>query len=275
MQLIDSAQELEIYFLFEHKSYPDKFARLQILNYMIQKWLDLKKNHKVNHSLPIIIPVVIYHGTANWKFGLDFADYFDLPTEEFRKYIPKFEHILHDITHMGDEAFKTSIIMEIFHLLLKYIHYPEMDEKIQEIYDLLNKLPEDDKRKEYLKIIVRYVLRVGPISVERVAEHTKRFSGGEEMTGVAFEQIRKEVEQEFLQKKDQWVSEAKSEGKVENAQEMLIELLEEELDIPSQAMLDNIRSINSYEILRGLFKKARKVNSLEEFSQELDRVLKS
>ena len=64
-------------------------------------------------------------------------------------------------------------------------------------------------------------------------------------------------------------------GKVENAREMLIELLEDELDIPSQAMLDNIRSINSYEILRGLFKKARKVNSLEEFSQELDRVLKS
>jgi hypothetical protein len=39
LQLIDSDQELEIYFLFEHKSFPDKFTRLQILNYMIQSGL--------------------------------------------------------------------------------------------------------------------------------------------------------------------------------------------------------------------------------------------
>ncbi len=72
-----------------------------------------------------------------------------------------------------------------------------------------------------------------------------------------------------------WKSEGKEEGKIENTQDLLLELLEDELDVPSQSMIDNIRSINSYEILRGLFKKARKVNSLEEFSQELDRVLKS
>jgi hypothetical protein len=34
---------------------------------------------------------------------------------------------------MGDESFKTTTVMEVFHLLLKYIHYPEMDTKLQEI----------------------------------------------------------------------------------------------------------------------------------------------
>ena len=165
--------------------------------------------------------------------------------------------------------------MEIFHLLLKYIHYPELDTKIQEIYDLIETLPDEDRAKEYLKIIVRYVLIAGPLSTERVVQHTKRFPGGEEMVGTAAQEIEEKVKQQYDRQKEKWISEAKSEGKVENAQEMLLELLEDELDVPSKAMIDNIRSINSYEILRGLFKKARKVNSLEEFSQELDRVLKS
>ena len=46
--------------------------------------------------------------------------------------------------------------------------------KFRKIYDLLKKFPDEDKRKEYFKIMVKYVLRAGPIPVERVAEHTKQ-----------------------------------------------------------------------------------------------------
>ncbi len=171
---------------------------------------------------------------------------------------------MHDIHSMGDNSFKTSTIMEIFHLLLKYIHYPELDTKIQEIYDLIETLPDKDRSKEYLKIIVRYVLIAGPLSTERVVQHTKRFPGGEEMVGTAAQEIEEKVKQEYERNRDKWISEAK----IANTQDLLIELLEDELDVPSQSMIDNIRSINSYEILRGLFKKARKVNTLEEFAQE-------
>ena len=31
--------ECSLYILFEHKSYPDSFAHLQILSYMVQTWL--------------------------------------------------------------------------------------------------------------------------------------------------------------------------------------------------------------------------------------------
>ena len=277
LYLLNSTQQLVIYFLFEHKSYPDKFAKLQILNYMVQKWLDLKKNHDSIQYLPIIIPVVIYHGTGKWNIGLDFADYFDLPNESFRRYIPKFEHILHDITRMGDEAFKTSIIMEIFHLLFKYIHFPELDQKIQDIYDLLEKLPDEDKRKEYLKIIVKYVLRAGPVPFERVAEHTKRFSGGAEMTGVAFEQIKREVEQELYKNKDKWEREAekkgKTEGKVERSQEMLISAIQNKFGIIKPSLAAKIRSIQSIETLDSLFNQVFSVKDTKEFSKLVDEVL--
>ncbi len=83
------------------------------------------------------------------------------------------------------------------------------------------------------------------------------------------EQWMKEGEQRILQKKDQWISEAK----IANTQDLLIEQLEDELDIPSQNLIDKIRSIKCYEILKRLFKKARKLTSLEDFAKEVDKVI--
>ncbi len=85
--------------------------------------------------MPVIIPVLIYNGRDKWKFSTKFEDYFELPSEYFLDFVPKFRHIHHDIGQMDDAAFKTSAVMEIFHLLLKYIHYDELDSKIEEIYD--------------------------------------------------------------------------------------------------------------------------------------------
>ena len=48
-----------IYLLFEHKSYPEKMIALQLLEYMVACWR-LKARQK--HPLPVIIPLVVYHG---------------------------------------------------------------------------------------------------------------------------------------------------------------------------------------------------------------------
>lgn len=111
LSFLDSDQTLDMYFLFEHKSSPDRYARLQILNYQVQKWMRMFKNQHLGRRLPIIVPVVIYHGKSNWKYSVDFEEYFRLPGEAFRDFIPKYRHILHDIHSMGDESFKTTTKM--------------------------------------------------------------------------------------------------------------------------------------------------------------------
>ena len=53
-----------IYILFEHKSYQDKRAPLQLLEYMLKIWrLFLKQNSA--ERLPIVIPLVLYHGRSS------------------------------------------------------------------------------------------------------------------------------------------------------------------------------------------------------------------
>ncbi len=167
---------------------------------------------------------------------------------------------------MDEASFKTTTIMEIFHLLLKYIYYPELDTKIQDIYDLLEKLPDNDKLTDYLFIVVRYILASGAIPEQRLLEHTKRFSGGEEMIGVAAREIEERVERT---RKPYW----EQQGEIKKAQQFIIENLTEKFDVVGQSLSEKIKSIQSLDILNMLFKKTHRVNSVEEFDQLVDKVL--
>jgi predicted transposase/invertase (TIGR01784 family) len=57
-----------IYFLFEHKSYPVTDIAFQLLKYMTEIW-NTKVNKEKAEELPIIIPLVIYHGKTAWRTG--------------------------------------------------------------------------------------------------------------------------------------------------------------------------------------------------------------
>ena len=88
-----------IYFLFEHKSYISKDISLQVLKYMIEIWESKMKKEGVA-ELPIIIPLVIYHGKDNWNIktslGEIIAGYNEL-SGNLQKYIPNYKYLLYDI----------------------------------------------------------------------------------------------------------------------------------------------------------------------------------
>ncbi|NPA40139.1 MAG: Rpn family recombination-promoting nuclease/putative transposase [Thermodesulfobacteria bacterium] len=52
-------QKIHIYFLFEHKSSPDKFIFVQILSYISALWEECLKR---GENLIPVIPIVFYHG---------------------------------------------------------------------------------------------------------------------------------------------------------------------------------------------------------------------
>ncbi|EFI35483.1 putative transposase YhgA family protein [Desulfonatronospira thiodismutans ASO3-1] len=260
----DRIHELELYFLFEHKSKPYRFTILQTLNYQVQKWMRLLVDGKLDQYLPIIVPVVIYNGYKGWNFSVQFEDLFQLPSEHFKDFIPQFRHILHDIGQMDEASFKTTTIMEIFHLLLKYIYYPELDTKIHEIYDLLEKFPDNDKLTDYLFIIVRYVMASGAIPEKRLLEHTKRFAGGEEMIGVAAREIEERVERT---RRPYWEKQAE----LKNAHETLIDIATEAYGPLPGSLNEKIKSIQSLENLRALNRKVLRTQSLEEFTELVNR----
>jgi predicted transposase YdaD len=57
-------QKAYLYILFEHKSHPETNIVIDLLQHMTAIWrLDTEQKSK---KLPLIIPIVIYHGQRKW-----------------------------------------------------------------------------------------------------------------------------------------------------------------------------------------------------------------
>src|SRR5699024_4771927 len=85
------------YFLFEHKSYPSKGIVIQLLKYMSEIW-EAKTLKEKEWNLPVIIPLVIYHGKKNWNMAKSVGDMikgYATLSSDVQKFIPNFEYLLY------------------------------------------------------------------------------------------------------------------------------------------------------------------------------------
>ena len=73
---------------------------------------------------------------------------------------------------------------------------------------------------------------------------------------------------------EQGIKQGIQQGLLLEAQEMLLELLEERFGIVPRSIAKKIKEIDSREVVKGLFKIAIRVNSLEEFEEKLKIALR-
>ena len=67
-----------VYALLEHKSTPDKKTPLQLAGYMMDIWKRYTDEHPDQWDcLPVIIPMVFYHGASDWNVPLSLFDMMD------------------------------------------------------------------------------------------------------------------------------------------------------------------------------------------------------
>ena len=286
VQLTDG-QPSDIYILFEHKSGLGKTTRLQILKYMVLKWLKWSKDpDRFEGYLPIIMAVMVYHGTVKWRYSTAFSDLFRLPSEDFRPFIPSFEYILHDISHVDEQSFKASVDIQIFLMMLKYIFSPELNHKLPEILSLLNDLSDKDRITEYLQIILKYVLTATKLDRGRIREAVRDIPKGVETMETTASILRQEGFDEGVLigesrgiKIGESIGESRGElrgesrGESRGIQIMLEELLQERFGVIHPMIAEKIKSVKNKDTLKGLFRQALKVESMQEFNRILDTVL--
>ena len=92
-------RDMLLHFLFEHQTTVDPGLRLRLHGYKNEIW----RRHMENHGLPLppIIPVVLHQGPDRWHVSTRFEDLFDLPSplaDLCAPYLPKYEHLLLDLT---------------------------------------------------------------------------------------------------------------------------------------------------------------------------------
>ncbi|HMB30822.1 MAG TPA: Rpn family recombination-promoting nuclease/putative transposase [Desulfohalobiaceae bacterium] len=262
----------KVYCLLEHKSTPEVMVSLQVLRYMVLEWHNIVKQREVvGQVLPPIIPIVVYQGHQRWNVGRDFHSIIDFPSDSFKVLVPNFEYLLWNLTGVDDRKLQDALILRYYVLICKALGSEELSDYLFELVEAFCKTLDSQRALEYIEIFFRYIAKASAKVTKKDFEDalSKLPQGGEKVMNTLAEQWIQEGEQRILKKKDKWIDQ----GKIQNSQEMLIEYIQDELDIPSQKLIDKIRSIKSYDLLRGLFRKARKVNSLDEFAREMEKVL--
>ena len=124
---LKNGSDAYIYALVEHKSSPDALAPLQLLRYMTRVWADWTRDKKnKGKSLPIIIPLLFYHGQKRWTIPTSFAPLFgDLP-EILQPYIPNFTYELTDLGEIDDQNLSADKRLAALLRPMKYIFTTEI-----------------------------------------------------------------------------------------------------------------------------------------------------
>ncbi|MEG3070207.1 MAG: Rpn family recombination-promoting nuclease/putative transposase [Candidatus Syntrophopropionicum ammoniitolerans] len=158
-------QEGYLYLLFEHKSYPSPDIAFQLLKYMVKIW-----DSKIEETgrLPIIIPLVVYHGRDGWNIkptlGEMLLGYDELP-QDVQALIPDYEYLLFDLSRFTDGEIKGAVITRIAVMILRDIQRKGVGailEIILKAAALLQELEDKETGLEYFEILMRYIFSARP-----------------------------------------------------------------------------------------------------------------
>ncbi|MEW6747385.1 MAG: Rpn family recombination-promoting nuclease/putative transposase [Planctomycetota bacterium] len=106
---VQGAGEALIYVLVEHKSTIDPMTPLQLLGYMVRLWEAWLAQNATAAHLPAILPVVLAHGSREWKSPRRFGELLrqggDLAAS-LARFQPEFSFLVDDLTAQPDQAIR-------------------------------------------------------------------------------------------------------------------------------------------------------------------------
>ena len=198
-------KDLHLYLLFEHKSSPDHWIALQLLRYMVRIWEQSRKQQPKAKKLPIIIPLVLYHGRNTWKIPKNFNSLLTQDDDFLKQYTPDFEYLLHDFSFRSNEQIKGEALSRITLLALKHIFDPHLSDKLPEIINLLQEISSRQTALEILEILLRYVV-----------VSTKRYTEKDILEILNHTSIEDNIMKTFI---DEYIEQGRKKGKQEGRQE--------------------------------------------------------
>jgi len=221
----------QLYFVFEHKSYPDPGVLLQILSYMTVTWDEQKKK---NVPLTPIIPVVIYHGSSSWNVTTHFQGQFQNIGESIKPYIPEFNYVLVDLTQIPNEEIEqrakdTPLLMASL-MIMKLVALRDIED-IAKITVIIN-LPEEEKLILFLYLL--YTVDVDQTTMQRIVKEL----GGEEIMPSLAEKLMSKGE--IKGKQDLLIKQLRRKFGLSSSEEKIIRSVTDEskLDAAAEAVLD-------------------------------------
>jgi len=125
-RLRDGRQVL-FYVLLEHQSKVVRWMALRLLKYVVRQLEDWRREHPDSERMPMILPLVLYHGLDGaWTAPQRVEELFDVPEEERELWLavlPQFWYGLDDLTKQREEALRARAAPALVKLVLLVLVY--------------------------------------------------------------------------------------------------------------------------------------------------------
>jgi len=258
--ILDPERKVQIYFLFEHKSSPDKFIFVQILSYITALWEECLKR---GEELIPVIPIVFYHGERKWLLPMDLVELFELP-EGLREYVFAFKYLFFDTNEVSDEellmkiALSNILIFGIYLLKNARRGREYIRRGFKEFFRMVEEF--EERYKIYFREFLMYVIEVGEVDEEEL-EGILLEEGGEKVRSL----VDKWIEQGYQKGIEQGIQQ----GLILEAQDMVLSAIEVKLGYIPEDVEKKIKNIFDREKLRNLLREIIKSENVLEILKDL------
>jgi predicted transposase/invertase (TIGR01784 family) len=165
-RLKDGRQVL-FYVLLEHQSRVYRWMALRLLKYVVRQLEYWRRGHPDSELLPIILPVVLYHGAeGKWTAPQRVEELFDVPEEEralWRWFLPQFGYGLDDLTQEREEALRmraAPALVRLVLLMLVYGRSAQLGQRLPGWKELFNEAYQAPNGEEEVTVLFHYLVRV-------------------------------------------------------------------------------------------------------------------
>lgn len=212
--------------MIEHKSYPDKYVAVQLLNYLANAyWSQLKESN----SLQLIIPFIYYHGKEDWKYK-PIPKIFDNIPEHLKEFAPDFNTVFIDLNTMSETELKNiNNLLLLSALYMQKFSFSQdvLIAKISNILSIAGKY--NQKRGNFLKNIFVYfneIVEIDLVELKNIIASLPKSTKQEIMT--TYQLIKKEGRKEGIE-------EGIEKGLEKGLEKGVINLFKKQFDIPQIA----------------------------------------
>jgi len=166
---LHGGEPLLLYLLLEHQSTVDRWMALRMLQYVVRQLVHWRQEHPKSEVLPVIIPVVMYHGARRgWTAARRLEELFPLPEGEVKEWwrgvVPRFEYLLDDLTREREEALRTRWgppLVRLVLLLLRGGRSRKLAQRLLAWRGLFAEVYATPEGPAALGAVVHYLLEVG------------------------------------------------------------------------------------------------------------------
>jgi predicted transposase/invertase (TIGR01784 family) len=176
--------EALVYLLFEHQSTPptEGLMALRLLGYQARIWERWRIDHPKARTLPLIIPIVMYHGVTPWLEPLAFDALLDVPPAlrlTVEPHLVRFTYLLHDLSKISDDELRegamNTALAKLVAMCFKHARTaPDFLQILSRWVNVMREVIAAPNGLEALAQVMRYILevneRVSPEALQALLE---------------------------------------------------------------------------------------------------------